>query len=220
MNWYFKALKLYANFSGRTRRREYWYFSLFNFISIIVAIILDYILGLTINGTPYGAIYFLYTFSVLIPGLAVSVRRLHDVGKSGWMMLISLIPIIGAIWLIVLFTKDSQVEDNQYGINPKLNSSNYLSDEKNYSGTIVILTVVLLLYNKLFWIFLPENSINSLEWFGKINIFFTIIWAFIPLVFAFSVKEKSKQILLFILAGIFFIISIYEIVKIYNSNFN
>jgi len=119
MNWYLKVLKQYADFSGRARRKEYWMFALFNMIFIIVAMILDNVLGLTVGELPYGVFYFLYAFAVLIPGLAVSVRRLHDVGKSGWMILIALIPIIGAIWLLVLTVTDSNSGENQYGLNPK-----------------------------------------------------------------------------------------------------
>lgn len=119
MNWYLKVLKQYADFSGRARRKEYWMFALFNFIFLIVAMILDNILGTTARELPYGVFYFLYALVVLIPGLAVAVRRLHDVGKSGWMILIALIPIIGAIWLLVLMVTDGNPGENQYGPNPK-----------------------------------------------------------------------------------------------------
>jgi uncharacterized membrane protein YhaH (DUF805 family) len=119
MNWYLAVLKNYAGFSGRARRKEYWMFALFNTIFFIVAMILDNVLGTAIEGVGYGLFYFLYTLAVLIPGLAVSVRRLHDIGKSGWMILIVLIPIIGWIWLLVLMVTDSNPGENQYGPNPK-----------------------------------------------------------------------------------------------------
>jgi uncharacterized membrane protein YhaH (DUF805 family) len=126
MNWYLEVLKKYTVFSGRARRKEYWMFILFNFIFAILAAIVDNILGTTFKfGTevpialPYGYVYLLYALAVLIPGLAVLVRRLHDVGKSGWMFLISLIPIVGAIWLLVLACTDSKPGENKYGPNPK-----------------------------------------------------------------------------------------------------
>jgi uncharacterized membrane protein YhaH (DUF805 family) len=119
MNWYLKVLKQYADFSGRARRSEYWYFVLFNMIFAIVAVVLDNILGTAIEGVGYGPIYGLYVLAVLVPGLAVAVRRLHDVGKSGWMFLIVLIPLIGAIWLLVLGFTDSQPGTNKWGPNPK-----------------------------------------------------------------------------------------------------
>ena len=119
MNWYLKVLKQYADFSGRARRKEYWMFVLFNMIFAIVAAILDNVLGIAMEGTGYGPLYGIYALAVLIPGLAVAVRRLHDVGKSGWMILITLIPLIGAIWLLVLLVTDSNLGENQYVQNPK-----------------------------------------------------------------------------------------------------
>ncbi|MES2558335.1 MAG: DUF805 domain-containing protein [Bacteroidota bacterium] len=119
MKWYLKGLRQYADFSGRARRMEYWMFTLFNILFITVAIILDNLLGLTVGVLPYGLFYFLYALAVFVPGLAVSVRRLHDIGKSGWMLLVALIPIAGAIWLLVLMLTDSNTGENQYGANPK-----------------------------------------------------------------------------------------------------
>ncbi|MGI6409840.1 MAG: DUF805 domain-containing protein [Bacteroidales bacterium] len=119
MNWYLKVLKQYADFSGRARRKEYWMFVLFNMIFAIVAMILDNVLGIAMEGIGYGPLYGLYVLAMLIPGLAVVVRRLHDVGKSGWMILIALIPLIGTIWLLVLMVTDSNPGENQYGQNPK-----------------------------------------------------------------------------------------------------
>ena len=119
MNWYLKVMKQYANFSGRARRKEYWMFALFNFIFIIAAMLIDNLLGTTVGELPYGVIYFLYVLAIFVPSLAVAVRRLHDVGKSGWMYFIALIPIIGSIWLLVLFVTDSEVGTNKWGNNPK-----------------------------------------------------------------------------------------------------
>ena len=90
-------------------------FFLFNTIFLIVASILDSI----IFGIAFGPLYFVYALAVLIPGLAVSVQRLHDVGKSGWFLFIVLIPIVGPIWLLILTCMDSQPGDNKYGPNPK-----------------------------------------------------------------------------------------------------
>src|SRR5690606_11407877 len=121
-NWYLKVVKEnYANFKGRARRKEYWMFVLFNIIFAIVAMILDNVLGLAWGEVGYGPIYLLYGLAVLIPGLAVAVRRLHDIGKSGWMFLIALIPIIGSIWLLVLFVTEGNKGANKYGPDPKGN---------------------------------------------------------------------------------------------------
>ena len=123
MNWYIKVLKNYATFSGRARRKEYWMFALFNTIFAIVAMILDNVLGTTVDDFVYGLFYFLYCLFVIIPSWAVTVRRLHDVGKSGWWIFISLIPLIGGIWLFILTVTDSEPGENQYGPNPKESSS-------------------------------------------------------------------------------------------------
>ncbi|SDE50744.1 DUF805 domain-containing protein [Riemerella columbipharyngis] len=119
MKYYLECLRNYATFSGRARRSEYWYFYLFNFIFALVAMGIDNLLGLTIENLPYGVVYTLYGLITLIPGLAVTVRRLHDVGKSGWFILIGLIPIIGSIWLIVLMFTDGNKGPNMYGEDPK-----------------------------------------------------------------------------------------------------
>ncbi len=108
MNWYVKCLQQYADFNGRARRTEYWMFTLVNSIIVIVLSII----GIKLLSSLYG-------LAVLIPGLAVAVRRLHDIGKSGWMYLLMLIPLIGWIWLIILFCQDGEAEANQWGENPK-----------------------------------------------------------------------------------------------------
>jgi len=133
MNWYLKVLKNATDFSGRARRKEYWMYTLFNVLFSMIAAMADHLFGLTfvIEGTDvgYGYIYLLYGLLVFIPGLAVSVRRLHDVGKSGWFLLIAIIPIIGAIWLLVLFVTDGKPGSNKWGGNPK-----EINNEMDYLG--------------------------------------------------------------------------------------
>src|SRR6218665_1754626 len=142
MKYYLKALRNYANFSGRARRREYWDFLLFNatfgtlasmldnLLGIAIHIIdgvtigrasmLDNLLGIAMEDIELGPIYGLYLLATLIPGLAVTVRRLHDVGKSGSFLFILLIPLVGIIWVFVLFLTDSNSGENEYGENPKV----------------------------------------------------------------------------------------------------
>lgn len=112
MNWYLAVLKNYVGFSGRARRKEYWMFVLFNFL---VAAVLTGV-GMAIETTILTTIYQL---AVLIPSLAVSVRRLHDTGRSGWWLLLAFIPIVGAIILIVFLASDGETAPNKYGANPK-----------------------------------------------------------------------------------------------------
>ena len=113
MNWYLDVLKKYAVFTGRARRKEYWMFVLF---SVIVTIVLSLVEGIV--GGP-GVLSGLYALAVLLPSIGVGVRRLHDTGRSGWWILIGLVPLVGIIVLIVFFVADSQPGTNQYGPNPK-----------------------------------------------------------------------------------------------------
>ena len=119
MNWYLKALNQYADFNGRARRKEYWMFFLFNMVFATVALLIDIAAGTANFESGSGVFQGIYSLAVLIPGLALAVRRLHDVGKSGWMLLLALIPLIGAIWLLVLMVTDSKEGTNKWGENPK-----------------------------------------------------------------------------------------------------
>ena len=113
MNWYLEVLKKYAEFNGRARRKEYWMFFLFN---VIISIVLGVIEAMV--GGP-GIVGGLYALAVLLPALGVTVRRLHDTGRTGWWILVGLIPFIGFIVLLVFMVLDSHPGDNEYGPNPK-----------------------------------------------------------------------------------------------------
>ncbi len=117
MNWYLKVLKQYADFGGRARRQEFWMFVLFNIIVSFILGLVDGILGFDSYGL--GLLSGLYLLAILVPGLAVSVRRLHDIGKSGWMILVGLIPLIGIIWLLILYVQEGNSGENKYGQDPK-----------------------------------------------------------------------------------------------------
>lgn len=119
MNWYLQVLKKYAVFSGRARRKEYWFFVLFNIIFSIAFTVIDGVTGTLDPTMGMGLLSLLYSLAVLIPSISVTVRRLHDIGRSGWWLLIILIPLLGAIILLVFMFLDSKPEENQYGANPK-----------------------------------------------------------------------------------------------------
>ena len=114
----------YADFNGRARRKEYWMWTLYYTIVLLFAMVLDNVLGLNFElfgqDLGYGWLYVTVGITHLIPGLGIVIRRLHDVGKSGWFYLIILIPLIGFIWILVLFCTDGVKEDNKWGSNPKL----------------------------------------------------------------------------------------------------
>ena len=114
----------YADFNGRARRKEYWMWTLYYTIVLLFAMVLDNVLGLNFElfgqDLGYGWLYVTVGITHSIPGLGIVIRRLHDVGKSGWFYLIILIPLIGFIWILVLFCTDGIKEDNKWGANPKL----------------------------------------------------------------------------------------------------
>lgn len=110
--------KRYAQFSGRASRREFWGFTLFATGAVVAILFVAWIM-LEINEGLVGIVLFyldwIFAIALVIPHLSVGVRRLHDIGKSGWLYLISVIPLIGPIWLIVLCCQASVNEDNQWG---------------------------------------------------------------------------------------------------------
>ena len=119
MNWYLYVLKNYATFSGRARRKEYWIFFLFNVLISLGLGVIDVVAGTYSVEYETGFFSGLYSLLVLIPSIAVSVRRLHDTNRSGWWVVISLIPIIGVLVLFVFTCLDSQPGTNRFGVNPK-----------------------------------------------------------------------------------------------------
>jgi uncharacterized membrane protein YhaH (DUF805 family) len=119
MYWYMMALQKYAVFTGRAQRKEYWYFYLFSVLITLALAILDMLIGSFDKVSGVGVLSGLYSLAVLIPNLAVTVRRLHDTGRSGWWFLIVLVPFIGGIVLLIFLVQDSMPGTNQYGANPK-----------------------------------------------------------------------------------------------------
>lgn len=121
MNWYLDVLKnKYAMFNGRARRKEYWFFVLFNILASIALGIVDSITGTFNDDMGVGLLGGIYWLAVLIPAIAVAVRRLHDTGRTGWWLLLAFIPVIGGLVLLIFMVFDSEPGDNQYGPNPKL----------------------------------------------------------------------------------------------------
>ena len=123
----FEALRHYAQFSGRARRAEYWMFALFNWLMSWGFYILLVMMGATGERTetlPPAAVglalaYGLFIMAMLIPSLAVAVRRLHDTGRSGWWLLVGLIPLIGFILLLIWFCTKGSVGENRFGFPPQ-----------------------------------------------------------------------------------------------------
>ena len=134
MDWYLKVLKQYTDFSGRARRKEYWMFTLFHFIIIFVLAFATAFMsgGLESNEEPsivMVVILVIYVLATLIPSIALSVRRLHDIGKSGWMYLITFIPYIGGFILLIFACMEGESRPNKWGPNPKGEGNDLVIDQ-------------------------------------------------------------------------------------------
>jgi len=124
IDYYKLAFQRYADFEGRSRRSEYWYFVLFNTLAAYALLFL----GGFVNPMAGVALYGVYLLAAIVPSFAVAVRRMHDVGKSGWLLLVSLIPLVGAILLLVWFITDSDPGVNQWGDSPKYSDDRIIED--------------------------------------------------------------------------------------------
>ena len=114
MEFFIRAYKNYANFSGRDTRQQYWMFVLFNFIIAVILMIIDSLIGTA------GLLSGIFSLVNILPSIAIATRRLHDIGKSGWWQLIVLVPIIGFIVLIIWLAKQGMEGANQFGDDPRM----------------------------------------------------------------------------------------------------
>ena len=119
MDWALMPLRKYADFSGRARRKEYWMYALMLFVALLVLGMVETMLGLGGTVGPYGLLTIVLLLGTLIPSIAVGVRRLHDTGRSGWWMLIGLVPVVGGIVLLIFYVLDGTRGPNEYGPDPK-----------------------------------------------------------------------------------------------------
>jgi uncharacterized membrane protein YhaH (DUF805 family) len=120
MYWFIQALTKYAVFSGRARRKEFWYFALFNTIISIVLVLIDFESGNLDPETGLGLLQGIYMLAILLPLISVSVRRLHDTGRSGWWFLVSFVPVVGHFVMLLFMVQKGQPDSNQYGLDPKM----------------------------------------------------------------------------------------------------
>lgn len=109
IDWFVKCLKNYANFTGRARRKEFWFFTLVYMIITTITIVLDLALK------TYGVITGVFILAMIVPSISVAVRRLHDINKSGWYYLIQMIPMVGPILVLIWFATETKQESNQWG---------------------------------------------------------------------------------------------------------
>lgn len=151
MKWYLKVLRQYADFGGRARRREYWLFSLFNMLVYVALVWLCFFFAPLLDDPTYTMVVAailcgLYSLAVAIPGLAVAVRRLHDTGRSGWFILLALIPYLGSLILMIILMLGSKEGENQYGEDPR-KAERGLPKDGMKSATVFLIIA------SMFWIF-------------------------------------------------------------------
>lgn len=184
---------------------------------------MDNISGLAFEDMYYGPFYLLYALFIIIPSLAMTARRLHDVGKSGWMILISLVPVIGGIWLFVLSVTDSSPGENEYGPNPKetdpvSSASNTThppaaANNNRLGDTLILIVCIWLFVVQLFWTIIQRMSSSYFgDWIDVVSKTTNYVWPFIPLGLAFAVNDKSKKTVVIILGGIYMIYGLYRVI--------
>lgn len=222
MNWYLKCLRQYGDFSGRAGRSEYWMFVLFNLNFALILMMLDYVLGLRFERFSFGLLYLVYSLLVFVPNCAVLVRRLHDIGKSGWMALVGLIPFIGGIWLFVLLVLKGEEDENEYGNNPKLTSNT--EDNSNRDSLILFAVIWIFIDNLISAIHFEyikrmdkmkyEGIIDLVNWIKPVKILLLLAWLIVPISLAFAIRDKSKRLVFLILGGLYFIEGINRIIYI------
>lgn len=170
MNWYIGALKKYAVFSGRACREEYWVFIFFNFT---IGLILGLLTFIPVIGEIVGVVSFAYSLGIIIPTIAITIRRFHDIGRSGLSLFFIFIPLIGIIILIMFMAKDGISDENQYGKNIKSVKKNDLTEntkkKTNKKLIISVLLVLALIISGMYYYF-GFKSINSQEMFVIFNI--------------------------------------------------
>ena len=208
MKWFLKALSHYADFSGRARRKEYWMFVLFNIIFYFVWGLLFTIAFAFVNrNLPHleiaiqkaAPIAFLsYGIVMLLPGLALAVRRMHDLGKSGWMLLVGLIPLIGGIWMFVLTLLDGQPQENRYGPNPKTSPETFSNQAKLKSAgvTLIVVSAIVLLLDVIFWVIraIRVYSLPIHDWVGQlVNILSPISAILLLVAGSYLLHEKTNS---------------------------
>ena len=212
MRYYLNTLSDYANFNGRSSRSDYWFFALYNTIFSFFALTLDKIFEINFDDQiGYGPLTAIYTIAMIIPSLAISVRRLHDVGKSGWMFLISFVPFIGSIWLLVLLLSKSEKERNQYGDIPKsISASNGVSiTTQSLQNIIFIYFIYLFFWELIRWLIgLSVFDYDVYDYIGIINVYFYI---FIGSLLE-SIINKTQRVIAYLILLILLYHDIYNLI--------
>lgn len=215
MKWYLHAFRNYANFDGRSSRTEYWMFGLFNIMFAVFFYSIDLIFDIGHKQFGFGILYWVYAVIALIPGLSLAVRRLHDTGKSGYYLFLSLLPVIGSIWLLVLFITKSDDEENDYGEKP-VNSdiANFINDDKTCSN-IVIIILIWMFINTIVWKIVARyySSYAVSEYLTMYSGIINLIWMYVPIFLSLAIKNHKWKTIMLIFSTIYLMFNFYELVK-------
>lgn len=220
MKWYLHAFKKVSDFYGRSSRTEYWMFVVFNTSFAIASYMLDLIFNLTIESLGFGPFYIVYSLVAFIPGLALSVRRLHDTGRKGSFLFIALLPFLGAIWLLILFLMKGDDDENDYGEKP-INSeiANFITDTK--TNTIILCISLLWIFmNRIFWAVVTKfwDNYYQSESFKLLNEVINSLWMFSPLLLSLIIPNRKLKIIFIIGSVLYMIFCFYELVAAHLMN--
>lgn len=214
MKWYLHALRNFNNFDGRSSRTEYWMFGLFNTMFAILFFCIDVSFKINFEGHLFGPFYIVYGLFCFLPGLALAVRRLHDVGKSGSYLFLALIPLVG-LYLLVLFCTESEDDENIYGEKPvNTDIADFILDDK--TSTIIIVSYLLWIFlSKIIWTFIVNSSEKFYEnpIYKYFNMFNNCIWMFLPIIVSLTVKNYKWKIILLICSVLYMVYGFYEFIK-------
>ncbi|MRT94879.1 DUF805 domain-containing protein [Ancylomarina sp. 16SWW S1-10-2] len=217
MNWYLKVLKKYFSFSGRACRREYWFFRLFNLYFIVNAVVIDNTFLRGLVDAPFGIFSLLYICGIVIPNLAVSVRRLHDISKSGWLVFIELIPVIGLVWFYILMATKGSSEPNQYGTAPVRQSKQASPQDETTKAAIFIpsiwsmLTFLLVVVAPSISGYLSFDLFSS-HIFSILGIFAKSLGLIVPVYIARLIKSEQKQLVLYVFSVMLMLFVLFDTV--------
>jgi uncharacterized membrane protein YhaH (DUF805 family) len=197
MKWYLHGLKSFSNFDDRSSRTEYWMFVLFNTMFAILFYAIDLIFKLNFEKLGFGPFYLLYVLFAFLPGLALTVRRLHDVGRKGSFVLIALLPIIGTIWLLILFLTKSDEDENDYGAKPVNSDIAEFVNNDTINLNLLITALSWLLFNKVLWSIVANYTevYYKNKSFIHFNELMSLLWAFFPILLSLDIKFPKWKII-------------------------
>lgn len=218
MKSYFLALRKFTDFDTRTNRTDYWMFTLFNTFFIFLALILDNLLNIQFANF-IGPIRILYGVFIFLPSLAITVRRLHDTNRTGWNILLGIVPGIGTVYLFYLLAAKGDEEENDYLPDDQKESIS-LHESDQYRDAFLVLVLSYFLINSAY-IFIANKYFNNFfqtYWYKVVGSIENLIWAFIPIGLALLIKSETKRIAMLIVTALLCLLSFYRTMEFLNMS--